>query len=154
MTCILSFFSSCQSDWVIFFTIQTVIAWFTLEYSKVPSLACFRHHGRVLLRTFWPAAAYFFLKLNNFSTNSHINSLPTLLESKPGKLKIKPLWPKTRYQWNICYIPINTFSIVKIHWPQHNLYGKRKLPARHQPYHSLSVCRSILHDIQNQEATL
>ena len=58
-----------------------------------------------------------FLKLNNFSTNSHINSLPTLPysphKSKPGKLKVKPLWPKTRYQWNICYIPINTFSIVK-----------------------------------------
>ena len=99
-----------------------------------------------------------FLNLNNFSTNRHNNSLPTLpfspQESKHGKWKIKPIWPKTRYQWNICYVPINTFSIVKIHWPQHNLYGKRKLPAHHQPYHSLSVCRSILHNIQNQEATL
>ena len=77
-----------------------------------------RHHGTVLLRTFWPEAAYFF-KNFNFSTNRHINSLTTLpytsQESKPGKLKIKPLRPKTRYQWHICYIPINTFSIVKIH---------------------------------------
>ena len=101
---------------------------------------------------------FFLKKLNYFSTNWLINSLPTLSyspqESKSGKLKIKPLWPKTRYQWSICYIPINTFPIVKIHWPQHNLYGKRKLPARHQPYHSLSVCRSILHNIQNQKGTL
>ena len=49
-----------------------------------------------------------FLKLNNFSTNRHSNSLPTLSyspqESKPGKLKIKTIWPKTRYQWSICYL--------------------------------------------------
>ena len=39
-----------------------------------------------------------FSKLNNFSTNRHINSLPTLSYSphvsKPGELKIKPLGPK------------------------------------------------------------
>ena len=34
--------SSWQSDCVIFFTIQTAIAWFTPEYSKVPGFACFR----------------------------------------------------------------------------------------------------------------
>ena len=69
-----------------------------LEYSAFAR----RHHGTVLLRTFWPAAAYFLKKLNNFSKNRHINSLYTLpyspQESKPDKLKIKPLWPKTRYQ--------------------------------------------------------
>ena len=39
---VILFSSSWQSDWVLFFTIQTLIALFTPEYSKVPSLACYR----------------------------------------------------------------------------------------------------------------
>ena len=41
-----SFFSFLAIGLCYIFTIQTTIAWFTLEYSKVPSFACFR-------RLFW-----------------------------------------------------------------------------------------------------
>ena len=91
----------------------------SLMLCSYPKTGELRQHGMVLLRTFWSANAYFIKNLNSFLKNKHINSLSTLSfspqESKSGKLKIKTLWPKPRYQWSICYIPINTFSIVKIH---------------------------------------
>ena len=52
------------------------------------------------------------ITFKQIGTSTHF--LPYLTQdSKPGKLKIKPLCPKTSYQWSICYIHINTFSIVK-----------------------------------------
>ena len=93
----------------------------------------------------------FIVKLNNFSTNSHINSLPTLCysqqESKPVRIKLKPIWPSTKCKLSFCYIPINTFSLVKIRLTHHNLYENRKISPRNQPYQSFSVSRSILHNI-------
>ena len=96
-------------------------------------------------------------KLYYFSTNRHINSLSTLCyslqEPKHCSIKIRPILQNPRYHWSLCYIPINTFSLVKVHFTHHNLYGNGKLSAQNRPYHPLSVCTSLLINSLNQNGT-
>ena len=96
-------------------------------------------------------------KRYNFSTNRHINSLSTLCyslqEPKNCSIKIRPLLQNTRCHWSVCYIPVKTFSLKKIRFTHHNLYGNRKLSAQNQPYHTLSLCTSLLINSLNQNGT-